>query len=582
MKNKMTEYLSITAARRARFACVSLFLLSAAGMAHAANIDTYWNVADGEWTSAGNWSNGLPGDLSPDVSRVFFDTAQSGTVSNVTVAASAVAAFNQFRVNQGKTVNVSMGAGASLSGVSLTLGSGAASSHLRIEGPSDGTATASWSSFLQVGGTATSSGNTLTFSGSGLAASAANTITIGRQGNSHTMTVEGGASFQGKGLVVSGTTDVQYGVGNNNRLIVSGTGTNMTLSGFSGAVNTLGLVVGARPLTGSSGSNVQSGNRVTVSDGARLTVVGDNVDNATMTVLVGAATYRTNNSIEVSGTDSVFEVTGNIRTTVGHTTDTSYNNRLTVSDGGTVKTDAEIVINNGPSTAANRRNILAIGNGGTLVSDNVINNNGGLVTLAEGGVLKGETLAGAATSLVLNINGTGRFEAAGNGLGDTVTVNIGDSGGKEAVLAVGLAGRSGAATFSLDSALNLATGSFLEVSIFSDGSVDSIDLGTNASVTLSDGVGLRIAFDGEAPSAGGSYQLFTGNLSSIVGSFDTDLLSAPALADGLSWDWSRFNAAGGWTVSVVPEPSVIALLAGAGTGLVALGIRLRRRGEDNA
>ena len=547
--------------------------LIAAGNLQAANVPTIWDVTDGDWLTAGNWSAGLPADLAPaDLSQALFNvTANSPETSNVTL--NGVGTFDYLGVGLGKTVNLELGDGASLTGKTIIVGRFVAgtvvSSHLNVTGPATGQANLTWSSGFQLGGVATGLGDTATFSGPNLTITdtAAN-LTVGRQGNGHTLTIKDGVKYSGKAMIVSATVNVTSGVGNNHKLVVSGTGTEVSLGGQTGSTATLGLIVGSRPLTGSSSSNVQSGNAVEISNGARMTVVGDNPD-ATMTVLVGASTYRVNNSIQVAGANSVLDLKGDIATTIGHTTDTSYNNRLVVNNGGTIRSEGVININNGTSIAANRRNILDVGSLGTLLTSNAINNNGGLVRLNEGGVLRGETSFGASTAVALNINGTGRFEAAGSGLGSTVAVNVGN-GASQAVLAVGITGRTFAATWTVDSAISMNNNSALEVSIFGSHSIDSIILGENSSFTIGENVTLSIGLRNHVLQAGDSYQLFSGEFDHVIGNFST--ISTPTLAGDLSWDLSGFNADGGWTVAVIPEPSSMVLLFGGG----AVAMMLRR------
>ena len=536
----------------------------------AAPVATLWNVENGDWLTPTNWSNGLPGDLSPDTSQAVFNvTADSPAQSDVTLGSAAT--FDFLGVGFGKTVNLSLGDGAYLSGKSIQVGrfvSGATvqAAHWNIYGPATGQATIAWSSFLQIGGSPTGSGATVTFSGANLnILDSGSNVTVGRQGNGHTLTIQNGAKYSGKGAIVSGTTAISSGVGNNHKLIVTGAGSEMTLSGLSGSTSTLGLIVGSRPLTGSNSSNVQSGNTVEVSDGGKLSVIGDNPD-ATVSVLVGAATYRVNNSIQVTGANSLLEITGNVKTTIGLDNLSSYNNRLSVSDGGTIRMEGQLIIQNGASTAANRRNILDIGDGGTLLTSGTIISEGGLVRLHENGSLRGESLLGAPQAVTLSINRTGRFEATGSGLGQTVSVQIGD-GTNEAVLAMGGAGRTSASTLVIDSAMTLNEHSALEVSIFGSNAMDAIQLGENSSFSLDDNVKLSILLSGYTLQLGDSYQLFTGESGHVVGSFAS--IVQPTLENGLSWDWSNFNEAGNWTFTVVPEPSSLWLLIG---GLVVFGL----------
>jgi hypothetical protein len=75
--------------------------------------------------------------------------------------------------------------------------------------------------------------------------------------------------------------------------------------------------------------------------------------------------------------------------------------------------------------------------------------------------------------------------------------------------------------------------------------------------------------DGFSPSVGDSFELFDGPTS---GSFSE--VSLPALANGLSWDTDNLYTAG--VVSVVPEPSTLAILGAGVVGLIFCGL-LRHR-----
>ena len=75
--------------------------------------------------------------------------------------------------------------------------------------------------------------------------------------------------------------------------------------------------------------------------------------------------------------------------------------------------------------------------------------------------------------------------------------------------------------------------------------------------------------NGFTPQAGESFELFDGDIS---GTFSQ--LSLPALDNGLSWDTSDLYTSG--TISVVPEPSTLALLAVGVSGLIGYGWRRRR------
>lgn len=589
MRKKTDVLPSPTAPAQRRFPrrCLLLLLSAAVLPASAANIDTYWQYADGEtppnpngsWSDANRWSGGVPADLLPtDTNRTFFDIS-SGAESNVTVEDGYSGGFNSFYIYDGKRLNLLFGSGSSLAGAGLQVGNNDKATHLNMEG-TGGNSSMSFS-FINIGSGATGTGNTVTVQGSGLTVSASATTTVGRTGNAHRMIVSNGGAFNGAALVVSGTQTTVSGVGNNHQFIVNGAGSVATFNG--GSSGTLGLIVGARPTTGLTASTLQSGNRILVEDGGHLVLDAVGAA-ATKDVLVGYAHYRTNNWIDISGTGSLLEVKGNARTRIGYDGDSTYNNRIVVRDGGAFRTDSAIEIYNSSSTAANRRNILSVENGGTLATSNAIDNNGGLVRLAEGGSIVGETLAGSLANATLNINGTGRLEAEGTGLGKSLTVNIGNSASLQAVFAVGLAGRTSASSILIDSTFNMNDGSLLEVAIFGSNEMDMIILGDDAAFSIGNDVGLLISTVGYTLQGGESFQLFSGNLGAISGSFNETLLNLPTLSDGLFWDLGDFNAAGDWVLTVggaIPEPSQVALTMGV-LAILVLGVTRRARARRTA
>ena len=70
--------------------------------------------------------------------------------------------------------------------------------------------------------------------------------------------------------------------------------------------------------------------------------------------------------------------------------------------------------------------------------------------------------------------------------------------------------------------------------------------------------------DGFTPSAGQSFDLFEG---AMTGNFSQ--VNLPALPSGLSWDAENLYTAG--VVTVVPEPSTLALLAVGAVALLRIG-----------
>ena len=78
-----------------------------------------------------------------------------------------------------------------------------------------------------------------------------------------------------------------------------------------------------------------------------------------------------------------------------------------------------------------------------------------------------------------------------------------------------------------------------------------------------------VLLNGFQPQAGQSFQLFNGELSGAL-----NQVTLPALSNGLSWNTSNLDTNG--TISIVPEPSTLVLLAAGAVGLVAYGWQRRR------
>ncbi len=553
----------------------SLALIAVVSTLNAANVDSIWNTGDGDWSHAAHWTNGLPGNPGAgNVSRVLFELV-SGQPNAVKINVDTSSTFGYMGTSQGKSVTLEMGAGTVLENTGtllvgrVAIGATGASS-LTVKGPDTGNATFAVGS-LQLGGKADASGDSITFSGENLQVTGG-TLTLGRQGNQHSMSFESGVKSAFTSVLVSATADAAVsGIGNHNKLSVTGAGTEMTIRATS--IN--GLNAGPRSLTNQSNINAPTGNTIEISDGGTIRVIGESSTTVSH-VFVGGTIYRNNNSIQVSGENSLLEVSGNTAITIGGASDTSYHNFMSVRQGGTIRTDVATTISNGTSTAANRRNILEIGAGGSYLSGQSIHNNGGLVRLEEGGILKGETVSQQEQAISLNINGTGRFEASGSGLANNVTVQIGNGTGT-ATLAMGSANRTEAGTLTLSSTLQMNSNSLLEIAIFGSNEMDSIELLGGSSFQLGTDVTLSLSLSGYTLKAGDSYQLFTGETANVIGNFSNFVL--PTLDDGLSYDWTDFNAAGNWQFAVIPEPSSVVLLVGSGLLLLGAGRRsfLRRR-----
>lgn len=118
----------------------------------------------------------------------------------------------------------------------------------------------------------------------------------------------------------------------------------------------------------------------------------------------------------------------------------------------------------------------------------------------------------------------------------------------------------------------------MEFGIFSSTTSDQLFLNSGALLTLSEsgqGVALEVLLEGYDPVAGDSWSLFAGETATgLVGDFST--LNLPSLTGTLDWDVTGFSESGGWTLSVIPEPS-----AGIYVALASLTFLTRRSGRSS-
>jgi hypothetical protein len=564
--------MKVTASRTKSFSSLSAALLvSCSSLFGAAN---EWRDDNGNWLT-GNWQLGTPPN-SADHAVFSLNTSSPATSIVVDIGDNEAASAAYLSIARGKTVEIALGTNASLSGTAGTwqigsaTGSGATSAPgaLTISGPSTGSASvAIGAGGINIGSQAAQVGNTLTMSGN-LDIAAAGGIVVGRFGNSNLFTIDGGVNFNGTSLWVSATQAIANGIGNGNGTVISGAGTEVSLAPTSN----LALLIAARPTTNLASQ--QSGNYVSVEDGAVLRI--DSVNSSSSAdVKVGDLAFRSGNYLRVTGAGSLMELKGNTQIIIGANSSTSYDNSVTVDNGGVIKNDGTTTIVN--SRTSGGKNRLVVGSSGTLLTGGDITVSGGLLQLADGGNLRGQTVAGTLTDINIIIQGqgsaNGRFEAAGSGLASNVTTTIRTG----STLAVGLASATTASGLTLSSTVNLEAGSILELSIFGNGSIDSINLASTGSLVVDSGAVFALTLSGYTVQAGDSWNVFTGETSNIVGDFDMTLSTLPTLGGDLSWDYSQFNEAGGWQIAVIPEPSsIVLLLAGGVFGINAF--RRTRRG----
>lgn len=586
MKNMHKYPCSLPAAFYRQLLASGLLLVSTSAMMQAANVDTDWKTEGGLFSDTSNWTNGVPTDLSPaDVNRAFFKTipASEGNpaINTFNVDVDGNHTFGRLYTNQGTTVNLNMQAGSSLDMLSIIAGDDNAST-LNVQGPETGSASFTYSGYFQIGTGLNNSGSTANFSGANLTVTDTGTgLVVGRGGSGNTLRLSDGVQWQGRAASVASTADVSVsGRGLNNTLLVTGEGTRMNLTS-EGTQTTL-LFIASNNLAGQNASNNQRGNVARIADGGEMNLNGSGEGGALARIRVGFQHYRHNNMMEVTGSGSRVNANSHTATEIGYNGTATFNNSLQIVDGGRYNTEGRIWVVNHASIAPvvavnNGTNYLLVGdNGSTLATSDNVDIDNALLRLESGGRIIAEDLEGNAATAAININGIGRFEAAGL-IGNGITVNIGN-GGAAAFGFGAIGGYTSARIAELDGELNFNTNSVADFAVFNDGSADQILIGTTGMVNIGEGVGLNIVSTGQFV-AGDSFSLFAGNLGAITGAFNTDLISIPSLGENLQWDFSQFTAEYGYTLSVtaVPEPSIIALALALGTTGFVLVRRRRNR-----
>ncbi len=296
-------------------------------------------------------------------------------------------------------------------------------------------------------------------------------------------------------------------------------------NGFVVTGNNTALTVGANHVDSRIGIGASANSRSNygrIENGAQLTVTQGK------TITIGHLDGFGGNSLEIG--------TGSTLTTNGATTITGY------------------ALNAGNHDGANR---LLIGSGGKLTSTSTITTAGHLI-LEEGAELDATAITVAAG---------GRMVASGNGLKENAAVTL-SSGG---TFALGQDSSGAPGTFILNGTLNAQTGSQMEFAFDNNHGFNSLVLEETASLLIASNVTLVLTPTGSSPLAAGErWTLFSGAVGNIEGDFDLSLI------DTNLWDVSRLNAAGGWEVAAVPEPSSVALMILTATGALALAHRRRR------
>ena len=365
-----------------------------------------------------------------------------------------------------------------------------------------------------------STNNSLTVAGNGSRWDNAGALSLGiMNGNNNTLLIEnGGVVTNATATIGQGRASSSYswgsssaGYGNDNKVVVDGEGSSWSNSG-----NIL------------LGNNNGNRNSISISNGG--TVTADSME-------IGKGSYSSsiaradNNRVEVSGSGSRLDVSGTI--TIGNNYATG--NELSVSDGGAVAAET-ISIASGNSVVLDQGGTLSLSGDFDSNQPGSLSFNGGVLSV-EGMVSGFTTLNANARLETANLNGPfivhGTF-APGNSPADSIV--------------------NGSLTIASDGTLEMELGGY--------------GLGTEYDRLTVTGLGelegsLDVVFiDGFAPTNGASFDLFNWD-GGVNGTFSD--INSSTLPEGLSWDTSNLYTNG--TVTVIPEPSVLALVGIFGSGL---------------
>lgn len=497
-----------------------------------------WRGGDGDWTDPEKWtSSGAPGPL--DDARF-----NNSVDSSVAIRAGESVELNLLNIRR-SNVSISFASGSSLTTTSVRTGQRANEvAHLTFTGPGTGSATLSLGNLI-TGSPDAGDGHKVTFSGSGLNASAiAERSIIGRGSGSNELEVLDGAKLALHSLRI-GYVDNSSG----NKVSVKGAGSTLSFSNSSGAVVEIGAGVGV-------GVN---GSQLIASDGGTIS--------SSAAIRISQIAQTHSNSVTVTGANSKLEMLSGATLVVGakNTPTGAGGSFVRVAQGGKLLTSGSIGIygHDLASLADHGKNSLLVEAGGTLTQT------AGDITIGENALLRlasGGTLA----SPSVQVSSGGRFEAEGGGLQATVVTIAGG-----AVLAVGVEGSEGAQQLTIGRSVTLDTGSFLEIDLHASGEGDLLVLDSQGSLVLKHGVTLRLSLAGYEPVLNDSWTLVSGNTGALSGEFE--LFEMPELQDGLSWDFSRLNEEGGWQLAVIPEPGTWLLTGLGGCALLAYSRRRVKR-----
>ncbi|MCX6899789.1 MAG: autotransporter-associated beta strand repeat-containing protein [Verrucomicrobia bacterium] len=376
-----------------------------------------------------------------DSSSNRFTVAAGGTVNNNNgqlvvgdgASASTVSTNNQLVIDGGTWVNTNVTADLQIGnygvGNSLIIANGGV---MRL-----GTATVGSVDFL-IGNQAVASNNSMLVSGAGSVFVFTNTIYVGNAGSSNAMTVDGGAVTNSSTFSVGGT-------GSRNLLTITNGGkvnsVTFNVGESAGALGNVAIITGNGSVLTNRGSASNQDMRIGSSGGnSSLLVLDGGAVGANRYVLIGYNAGSSNNSVLVSGTNSLLSAKLDIR--VGSS---GPNNTLTIANSGRVfgqqdfiigyftgNNSNRVVVTDPGSVLTNTRNLYLGYYTGTFDNAMVITNGGQVVVGGFSTIGNGITAGGLSSNNSVLVSGTGSFWqtvgalTVGNfGVGNSLTVNNG-------------------------------------------------------------------------------------------------------------------------------------------------------------
>jgi autotransporter-associated beta strand protein len=558
----------------------------------SAPISGIWtNGAGGNWSVSGNWSGGnVPGLFEPINDTAAFGAAStSGTSVTVTldtnpqVSAMTFSSTSSYLLQATGANTLTLGATSEVALVTVSAGSQTIAAPLILAtsadfAPAAGTQLTISGAISGPGGLALTGAGTLIFSGTnsytGGTTISAGTLALGNGGTAGS--IAGGITNNATLLLnFAGNQHFANSVSGSGSIVVSGPGTvtlQMPLAPTQTVVNQGQLVVPAGVsvsgdlVIGSSGHCTNNGDMSNIGNFTNAGIFGgsaqvsgsfSNAPTGTVRIAPGQSLYLQGASpqsnaglVQLIGTATAqaqFESAG----------------PLTNAAGGTALITAQNATVNFDSGLTNQGSV-AFSYGISNVSGNITNAPGSNITVAGGaGVTFYGDVAQNGTLVVSAVGSThsstvflGAFSGSGGFTGGGDVFFEGDLRPSDPV----------EVTFGGNAFLEGSTNTVMQLAGPVAGSeYDQITV--TGQLALAGDLDI-VLLNGFQPQDGESFQLFDGQLS---GSFSQ--LSLPTLSNGHSWDTTNLDTYG--TISVVPEPSTLALFGVGAIGLV--GYYLRRR-----